>query len=99
MKAKSSSQMCYFWHFFNPMFVNCFQPETMFVHVSECENFFPLNYTKFVVECDWNSKNSRNAQKNFGKTHGFFRKKTLKFFKIATCGNFFLERLSNGIFS
>ena len=30
---------------------------------------------------------------------GFFEKKTLKFFKITTCGKFFLECVSNGIFS
>ena len=85
---------------FYPMFTNWVHTKTMFVHVSEREIFFPLNYSTFVVEGDWNSKNSQNVQNLdfFGKMDVFFWKKTLKFFKIATCGKFFLERVSNGIF-
>ena len=32
------------------------------------------------------------------KVRGFFRKKTLKLFKIPTCGQVFLECVSNGFF-
>ena len=101
MEAKSSSQMRYLWRFFNPMFANCVHTKTMFVHVSDREIFFSLNCSKFAVECDWNSENSQNVQNLFffGKIYGFFSKKTLKFFKIATYGKFFLEYVSNGIFS
>ena len=55
--------------------------------------FFLLNCSKFAVECDYNSKNSQNVQNwcFFGEIDGFF--------KIATCGKFFLECVSNGIFS
>ena len=56
---------------------------------------------KFAVECDWNSKKSQNVWilDFFGKNiNWFFWKKTLKFFKNATCGNFFLQYASDGFF-
>ena len=65
-------------------------------------NFFQITKgNKFVVEFDWNSKSSENAP-NMGfleKIGGFFRKKTLKKFKIATCGKFFAQCVPDGIFS
>ena len=90
MEAKSSSQMGYFRRFFYPMFANCVHTKTMFVHVSEHEVFFSLNCSKFAEECDWNSNNSQKVQTLgfFGKIDWFSSKKTLKYFKIATCGNF-----------
>ena len=83
------------------MFANCVHTKTMFVHLSEREIFFSLNYSEFAVECDWNSKNSQNVQNLFffGKIDGSFRKKPLNFSKIAACDKFFLECVSNGIFS
>ena len=89
-----------FLTFFNPMFANCDHTKTMFVHVSEREIFFSLNCSKFAEECDWNSKNSQKVQNLgcFWKNTCFFSK-TLKFLKIATCGNFFLDCVSISIFS
>ena len=53
---------------------------TSVVHVSE---FFSSNYTKFGVQCDWNSKNSQNVQKFFlkKKLNAFFEKKSFEFFQ------------------
>ena len=89
-----------FVKFFNPMFANCVNTKTMFVHGSEQEIFFSLSCCKFAVECDWNRKNSQKVQNLsfFGKIDGYFRKKTLNFFKTSTSGKFSLECISNGIF-
>ena len=47
--------------FFHPMSANCVHAE----NVSQRENFLYPNFSKFAVECDWNSKVSLNVQ-NFG---------------------------------
>ena len=59
---------------FYPMSAHCVHTETMFVHVSEREIFFSLNFSKIAVECDWNSKVSQNVQNLFffGKIIEFF---------------------------
>ena len=53
-------------------------------------NFFSPNCTKFVVECDWNSKNSKNRWV-------FERKPEL--FQNCYMWQIFAECVSNGIFS
>ena len=62
--------------------------------------FFPPNYSKFAVECDWNNKISQNVQNlGFLKIDGFFEKKLEFFFKIDKGGKFAVECVSNGIIS
>ena len=98
MEAKSSSQMRYFFRFFYAMLANCVHANIgNFVHVWTRNYFF----TKFAAECDWNRENSQNVQNLgfFWKNRYVFSKKILNFSKIATCGNFFLECVSNGICS
>ena len=90
---------------FPTFFTRClriaFVQTSSFLFTSEHEKIFSPSWSKFAVECDWNTKNSQNAPNLgfFGNLMGFFRKKTLKFFKIATCGKFCLECVSDGIFS
>ena len=73
MEAKSSAQTGHIRRFLYPTFANSVHTKTMFVHISDRE-FFSPNCRKFSVECDWNSKNSRNVQNSgfFGKIDGFF---------------------------
>ena len=63
-------------------------------------NYFSIKYSKFAVECDWNSKNSQNVQDLgfLGKQMGILKKKTF-FFKINEGGKFAVQCLSNGIIS
>ena len=84
---------------FYPMFELALK--TMLTRVSECE-FFSLNCSKFALECNWSSKKSQNVQNLgffavFWKNRWVFSKKSLKIFKIAKSGKFFLECVSNGI--
>ena len=78
-----------------------FTPTSAVAHVSECE-FFSSNCSKFVIECDWNNKNSQNVQ-ILGfferKMDGFFEKKSWTFSKIAKGCKFAVECVSNGIIS
>ena len=79
-KAKSSSQLGAFFPRCLPIELEL---KTMLARVSERENFFSLNCSKFAVESDCNSKISQNVQSLavFGKIDGFFRKSTWIFFK------------------
>ena len=72
-----------------------------YVHAIEREIIFSPNCSKFVAECDWNSKSSQNVRKLglFWKNRWVFRKKNLKFFKIPKSGKFAVECVSNGIIS
>ena len=51
---------------------------------SEFENFLSLNFCKFAVECDWNSKGYKNVGNLkfafFWKEVGFFQEKKTWFF-------------------
>ena len=53
--------------------------KTMLARVSERENLFSLNCSKFAVECDWNSKNSQNFRNLgfFGKIGALYFSKSL----------------------
>ena len=84
--------------FFTRCLPIAFTPTSAFLFTSECEIIFSPNCRKFAVEWDWNRKNFQSVQNLvfFCKKDGFFRKKILKLFKIATCGNFFLECVWNG---
>ena len=90
----------FFLAFFTRYLPIGFTPTSAFLFTSELEIIFLPNFSKFAVECDWKSKNYQKVQNLgfLGKTDGFFRKNTLKFFKILTCGKSFLECVSNGIF-
>ena len=75
--------------------------------ISECpgdsgsEKFSSPNQREVDLECDWNIKISQKRSK-FGfaekKTMGFLRKKH-EFFKIGWGGNFYVECISNEIFT
>ena len=86
MKAKSSTQM---ERFFTRRLPIAFTLKTMLVHVSERENVFSLNYSKFALECDWNSKISQNLQNLglFWKNRSVFRKNWF-FSKLLNVANF-----------
>ena len=92
MEAKSSSQLRYFWRFFTRCLPIAFTPTSAILFTSEREITFSPNCSKFVVECDWNRKNSQNVQ-NFGffakKKIGFFEKKSWNFSKSLHVANFF----------
>ena len=89
----------------NVSFYRClpiaFTPTSAIVHVYECESCSLSNCSKFAVECDWNSKISRNVQKIwvFSKKVDEFFEKILLFFKIAEVSKFDIECVSNGIIS
>ena len=101
MEAKSSSQSSYSWRFSQPEFANCVYTKTMFVHVSERELLFSLNWRKFAVERDWNRGNSQNFQNLgfFGKNRWVFSRKNLQVFENRYMWQFFFWNESQMIFS
>ena len=67
---------------------------------SDHENFSLQNYSKFAVECDWNSEISQKSKIwVFWKNDGFFWEKNLNSFKIVKAGKFAVECVSNDIIS
>ena len=94
-KAKFSSQWV---RFFARCLLIQLVIKTMLVRVSERVIF----NTKMEQICKWNGTEVIKYLKTFKKyffleEKGFLSKKTLKIFKIAKVGKFFLECVSNGI--
>ena len=70
-----------------------------YVHATERE-FFLTKFSKFAVECAWNSKipqNVRNLGLFWKKTDGFFWKKYLNFFENIEGGKFAVESPNDNI--
>ena len=90
-EAKSSSQMHYTWRFFTRCLPIAFTPTSAFLFMSERENTFSANCSKYAVDCDWNRKNSQNVQilGFFQKNRWAFSKRILNISIFATCGSYF----------
>ena len=99
MEAKSSSQVGAFLYpnlpiAFTPTSAVCSRPNLKLF-------FFHQTVANLPLKATGNNKYSQNVQNLFffGKIDLFLRNKTVKFFKIAKCSDFFLECVSNGIIS